>query len=338
MSNFEKINFYKNSIDFMLDIQADDGSITWEKNSKLDPWDHVECAMALVTAGEIEAAKNAYSWMQLSQEEVGGWFSEYQLGSPSKRRVETNFAAYICVGLWHFYLVTKNKDFLEEYFPVLDKAMKFVCSMQTEHGDVLWALDAQGSKLDDSLLTGCSSIYKSLECFYAIKKVLNQELGNIEDIMASLKTSILEKPERFDRGWKSKDRYSMDWYYPILCGLIYGDAARERLKQREKDFIVEGLGCKCVEDEPWITVAESSELVMALAASGQKDRAKEIFSWLHQWKDPKDNLYWTGYVYPDKAFWPVEKPTWTAAAVLLAADTLFKFTDASELFLRDWSK
>ena len=67
-------------------------------------------------------------------------------------------------------------------------------------------------------------------------------------------------------------------------------------------------------------------------------RAKEIFSWLHQWKDPEDNLYWTGYVYPDKAFWPIEKPTWTAAAVLLAADTLYKFTDASELFLKDWSK
>ena len=62
------------------------------------------------------------------------------------------------------------------------------------------------------------------------------------------------------------------------------------------------------------------------------------FSWLHQWKDPKDNLYWTGYVYPDKAFWPIEKPTGTAAAVLLAADTLFKFTEASELFLKDWSK
>lgn len=43
-------------------------------------------------------------------------------------------------------------------------------------------------------------------------------------------------------------------------------------------------------------------------------------------------------MYPDKAFWPIEKPTWTAAAVLLAADTLYKFTDASELFLKDWSK
>jgi GH15 family glucan-1,4-alpha-glucosidase len=91
-------------------------------------------------------------------------------------------------------------------------------------------------------------------------------------------------------------------------------------------------------EEPWVTVAESSELAMALVSSGNQNRAEEIFSWLHQWKDPQDNLYWTGYVYPDKAFWPVEKTTWTAAAVLLAADTLYKFTDASRLFIKDWSE
>ena len=338
MKEMEKIKFFQDSINFILDTQAIDGSISWEKGTKLDPWDHIESAMALAVAGEIKAAKKAYEWMQLNQQEVGGWFSEYKSGSPSKKRIETNFAAYISVGIWHFYLVTKDKDFLEEYFPVIDKAMEFVTSMQTQYGDVLWALNEEGSKLDDSLLTGCSSIYKSLECFCAIKKILNLDLGDLKDIKLSLKQAILNKPERFDRGWKSKDRYSMDWYYPILCGVIDGEDAEERINHKEKDFIVEGLGCKCVEEEPWITVAESSELVMALAACGQNDRAKEIFSWLHQWKDPKDNLYWTGYVYPDKAFWPIEKPTWTAAAVLLAADTLFKFTEASELFLKDWSK
>ena len=338
MKEMEKIKFYQDSINFILDTQAIDGSISWEKGTKLDPWDHIESAMALAVAGEIKAAKKAYEWMQLNQQEVGGWFSEYKSGSPSKKRIETNFAAYISVGIWHFYLVTKDKDFLEEYFPVIDKAMEFVTSMQTQYGDVLWALNEEGSKLDDSLLTGCSSIYKSLECFCAIKKILNRDLGNLKDIKLSLKQAILSKPERFDRGWKSKDRYSMDWYYPILCGVIYGEDAEKRFNHKEKDFIVEGLGCKCVEEEPWITVAESSELVIALAACDQKNRAKEIFSWLHQWKDPRDNLYWTGYVYPDKAFWPIEKPTWTAAAVLLAADTLFKFTEASELFLKDWSK
>ena len=294
--------------------------------------------MALAVAGEIEGAKKAYEWMRSNQEEVGGWFSEYKSGEPSKRRIETNFAAYISVGIWHFYLITKDQDFLEEYFPVLDRAMQFVISMQTQHGDILWALNEKGSRLDDSLLTGCSSIYKSLECFYAIKRLLGKDLGNLKDQMRFLKKAIIEKPERFDRGWKSKDRFSMDWYYPILTGVICGGDAKERFKNREQEFIVEGMGCKCVVEEPWVTIAESAELVMALASSGQLDRAKEIFSWLHQWRDSEDNLYWTGYVYPDKAFWPVEKPTWTGAAVLLAADTLYKFTDASELFLKDWSK
>ena len=338
MKKTEKIDYYQDSINFILDIQASDGSISWEKGTKLDPWDHIESAMALTVAGKIEAAIKAFEWMQLNQEKVGGWFSEYKLGVPSKRRIETNFAAYICVGIWHFYLATKDKGFLEEYFPVLDKAMEFVTSMQTDSGDILWALDEKGSKLDDSLVTGSSSIYKSFECFYAIKRLLNKDLDNLEDRMRSLKKAIKDKPKRFDRGWKSKDRYSMDWYYPILCGVISGVEAVEKIKSREQEFIAEGLGCKCVIEEPWVTIAESSELVMALASCGQTDRAKEIFSWLHQWKDPQDNLYWTGYVYPDKAFWPIEKPTWTAAAVLLAADTLYKFTDASELFLRDWSK
>ena len=109
----DNIEFYRESINLILDIQASDGSITWEKGKKLDPWDHVEGAMALSVAGEIDTAKKAYKWMQSNQEEAGGWFSEYKSGAPSKRRIETNFAAYICVGNWHFYLITKDKDFLD---------------------------------------------------------------------------------------------------------------------------------------------------------------------------------------------------------------------------------
>mgnify|MGYP001278612410 CR=1 FL=1 len=338
MKEIEDIKYYKDSINFILEIQSKDGAICWEKNAKLDPWDHVESAMALTVAGEESAARMAYRWMQRNQVKEGGWYSEYKSGVPTKKRIETNFAAYLAVGLWHYYLITQDKEFLEELFPVLNKAMLFVESMQTEHGDVLWALNEEGSKLDDSLVTGCSSIYKSFDCFYSIKSLLNKDPSNLKEIMNSLKQALIKKPERFDRGWKSKDRYSMDWYYPILCRVFTGKPAEERFENREKEFIVDGMGCKCVVEEPWVTIAESSELVMALAAMGKLDRAKEIFSWLHQWKDSKDNLYWTGYVYPDKAFWPIEKPTWTAAAVLLAADTLYKFTDGSELFIRDWSE
>ena len=80
----DKIEYYQDSIKLILDIQDSDGSITWEKDAKLDPWDHVESAMALTVAGELEEAKKAYEWMQSNQEEVGGWFSEYKSGAPPK--------------------------------------------------------------------------------------------------------------------------------------------------------------------------------------------------------------------------------------------------------------
>ena len=121
----------------------------------------------------------------------------------------------------------------------------------------------------------------------------------------------------------------MDWYYPILCGIYDQEKSIEQVNAKWSEFIVEGMGCKCVKEEPWVTVAESSELVTALVKIGLTSKAESLFNSLHQWRDKKDGLYWTGYVYPDKKFWPVEKPTWTAGAVLLAADALYGFTTVS---------
>ena len=78
-------------------------------------------------------------------------------------------------------------------------------------------------------------------------------------------------------------------------------------------------------------MAESCELVMALLSAGEYQKAVQLFSWLHQFRD-SDGSYWTGYVHRDDALWPLEKPTWTAGAVLLAADALHRITPAAELF------
>ena len=75
MSELQKISYYQDSINFILDVQASDGSISWERNKKFDPWDHIESAMALTVAGETEVAMKAFEWMQLNQEKEGGWCS-----------------------------------------------------------------------------------------------------------------------------------------------------------------------------------------------------------------------------------------------------------------------
>ena len=56
----------------------------------------------------------------------------------------------------------------------------------------------------------------------------------------------------------------MDSYYPILCNCGTQEDAAKLLKK----FYVNGLGIKCVEEEPWVTFAESSECIMALHKIG----------------------------------------------------------------------
>ena len=64
-------------------------------------------------------------------------------------------------------------------------------------------------------------------------------------------------PEAF----ADKSRFSMDWYYPVLGGPLRGAAGRGAARGRLGDFVVPGLGVRCVSDEPWVTGAETCELV-----------------------------------------------------------------------------
>ena len=83
-----------------------------------------------------------------------------------------------------------------------------------------------------------------------------------------------------------------------------------------------GLGLRCVSDRPWVTGAETCELVLALCALGDHDAGGRSCSPSMQHLRHDDGSYWTGYVYPDDARWPEERTTWTAGAVLLAAAAL----------------
>ena len=47
---YSSLEFYKSSVDYILDVQNNDGSIPWEIGKKLDPWDNIEGAMGWVIA------------------------------------------------------------------------------------------------------------------------------------------------------------------------------------------------------------------------------------------------------------------------------------------------
>lgn len=325
-------DFLRPTVDFILRVQTATGEIPWFEGGHSDPWDHTEAAMGLATAGETDAAMQAYRWLASKQLPDGSWWRAYRNDMPDNPdRRETNYVAYIATGIWHQYLVTQDMAVLQEFFPVIERAVDFVLGLQSAHGEIEWAVDNADVPMGDALLTGCSSIYKSLECAGHIAATLNVDRSHWLSARDRLGHALRHRPERFDRTWAPKSRYAMDWFYPILTGVITDKAAVDRLNKRWHEFVEPGLGCRCETQEPWVTVAESCELVLALLAAGDRARAQQVFSWLHQWRDT-DGAFWTGFQFVEDVLWPDEKPTWTAGAILLAADALTGHTAASDLF------
>ncbi len=322
----------RHTVDYIAGIQLSSGAIPWFHGGIVDPWDHVESAMGLTIGGNLDAAEAAYHWLARRQHPDGYWLAAYDGDRVADgTRAETNFVAYLATGVWHHYLATGNRAFLRDLWPTVRAALDFVLSMQARTGEIYWALDTRTGINKDALITGCSSIYRSLDCGIAIAQTLDEPHAHWHVARERLGTALASRPDRFDRTWASKERYSMDWFYPILAGVITGEAARNRLDARWKTFVEPNHGCRCVSDQPWVTIAESCELVMACVAAGQRTRAEALFRQLARYQ-AEDGSWWTGYVFTDQVMWPEERPTWTAGAVLLAADALEGSSATARLF------
>jgi hypothetical protein len=303
--------------DTIAAAQSADGQIPWFPGGHTDPWDHVESAMALDVAGRHDEARSAYEWLRRTQNADGSWFHTYRGSRVLDATRETNFTAYLGVGLWHHYLSTRDGAYLDRMWPVLESALAFVLELQAPGGEIRWARGAGGGIASEALLTGNASMYHSLRCALAIAEHRDEPQPDWELTAAAVGHAVAARPERFS----PRDRYSMDWYYPILGGALRGTAAHERLAEGWDRFVVPGLGVRCVSDRPWVTGAETCELVLALCALGEHARGAELFAAVQHLRHT-DGSYWTGYVYPDEAMWPEERTTWTAAAVVLAAAAL----------------
>jgi hypothetical protein len=303
--------------DSIVAAQASTGQIPWFPGGQIDPWDHIEAAMALDVAGRHGEARAAYEWLRCIQNPDGSWYRSYQGHEVTDPVRESNFTAYLGVGLLHHVRTTGDAAFLDRMWPTLVSALSFVLDLQAPGGQVLWARGPSGAAATEALLTGCSSIYHSLRCALALADLRGEPQPDWELTAATLGHAIAAHPERFS----PRERYSMDWYYPILGGAVRGEAAHQRIADGWDTFVVAGLGVRCVSDRPWVTGAETCELVMALCALGEHGRAAELFADMQHLRHA-DGSYWTGYVYADDARWPEERTTWTSGAVVLAGAVL----------------
>ena len=308
--------------------QKENGEIPWSSQLKTDPWDHVEAAMGLAIGGYHAEAQKAFDWMVQNQLERGCWFSAYKEGIPTDRTQDANLSSYIAVGVYHYYLITGDDAFLRQMWPMIRAAIDFALSLQASGGEIYWAISPEGSIDPMALLTGSSSIYMSVKCALMIAKHLGFNMADWQKARKKLQIAIAHKPQLFNM---TKARFAMDWFYPILAGAMRGATAHERIKSFWKKFVINGQGVRCVSDQNWITLAETSELSLALAAMGNHSLAEIVFNWICD-KRYDDGSYWCGYTYPNMIIWPEEKISWTNAVVLMAADAVYNLTPAGRLF------
>jgi hypothetical protein len=316
----------------IVETQLVSGEIPWSPADKTDPWDHVEAAMGLTVGGHYGRAARAFDWLAGCQLDDGSWYSAYRNGVPEDQTRDANQASYIAVGLLHYYLVTRDRALLCRMWPVLKAAVDFAVRLQAPGGEIYWAVSPEGQVDRMALLTGSSSVFLSLKCAISISRILAHPMLAWEQAVQRLGEAIRNKPHHFNM---TKSRFSMDWFYPVLSGAVTGYPAQQRIHKFWKKFIMEGQGVRCVSDQPWVTVAETSELCIALCAMGNPRLAEILFSWICD-KRHEDGSYWCGFTCPDIVVWPEDKVSWTNAVVLMALDALYRLTPASDLFSHEW--
>jgi hypothetical protein len=286
--------------------------------------------MALDVVGRHDEAAWAYDWLAATQRQDGSWHNYYRSdGSIEERKLDTNVCAYVATGVWHHFRCTSDRKFLDELWPTVERALDWVLAHRRHDRTILWAVEPNERPWDYALLTGTCSIQHALRCGAAVGYATGSPRPDWVEAADVMCTVVACEPSAFE----PKERWAMDWYYPVLTGAILAEDAKIRLGDGWPTFAMEGLGVRCVSDEPWVTASETAEAALAFAAIGDFATATDLLAWTRRHRRA-DGSYVTGLVYPDQIVFPAdETTTYTAAAVILAADAIAGASPASDLFV-----
>ena len=270
------------------------------------------------------APRPRYAWLARHQNADGSWYAAYRTATPDRptdRGRESNFCAYLAVGVWHHYLATGDDAFLDRMWPTVRAAVEFVLALQQPGGQIGWKREADGTAAPRH------------------RRAADRQF--LDPPGAALRARHRRAPRRAAArlgagGRRARPRDppapgAVPGQEPLLDGLVLPGARRRAARARAPRpgssegwdrFVVPGLGVRCVAAQP-VGDRRRERRTRPGAVGGGRVRpcgARSSRDIQHLRAD--DGLYWTGYVFDDDAVWPVERTTWTAGALLLAVAAL----------------
>jgi hypothetical protein len=320
----------RQTADWIASVQLADGMVPWYPGAHADPWNHVEAAMALAAGGRWAEAQRAFDWLMAKQLPDGSWCAAYVPGGVTEPRRDPNTCAYVATGAWWCAELAASTSLLEAVWPMVKRAVQWCLHYQRPGGEVVWSVDPDGVAANFALVAASSSLQQSFACAARIAAALSheQEADSWSRAAAGVASAVATRPQVFT----PKQRWAMDWYYPVLSGVLAGEGARQRMQSRWAEMLVPGLGTRCVADKFWVTAAESAECAMAAARAGMAGEAGELLDWTRHFR-AGDGGYWTGCVHPGCVRFPAgQKSTYSAAAVVIADHVLYERSAAAAIF------
>jgi len=340
---------------WVASVQLPDGMVPWYRGGHADPWNHVEATMALAAAGRSSEVERAFAWLSRQQLPDGSWCAAYVPGGVLEPHRDTNACAYVATGAWWCSQAGMGPAFLGEQWPMVKRALSWCVRQQLPGGEIAWSVGPDGVRANWALLAANSSLHLSLRCAGEIARALGEDPSRWDDLALSVGRAVAQavagrtapaagraavaasvaggaRPTGHRSGFVAKDRWAMDWYYPVLTGTVVGAAARRRLSSRWRDFVVPGLGSRCVSDRFWVTAAETAECAMATFKAGLAVEARELLAATRHLRHPS-GAYWTGCAHPECRRFPGgELSTYSAGAVLIADHVLAGRSPAAGIF------
>jgi hypothetical protein len=299
-------------------LQRPSGMILLAAESGADPWNHVEAAIGLDLAGRHDLALRAYRWLESAQRGDGSWLASYDRdGVATADYVDTNAVGYVASGVLAHLCASGDEAGCAALYPVVEAALEFICAHERGTGTMPWSVRDDGTESPLRLLTGSASLASSLRHGAELAGRLGRDGARWRAAGDRIAAEVAAREGEF----ADKSEFAMDWYYPVLAGVINGDAARARLRAGESRFVTSD-GVLCRSDRRWVTSAETAEAAIAYVRAGDGERARALFATLVDKQLPSGG-YLTGLVYPERSEFPKgESTSYSDAAVLMAADVL----------------
>ena len=311
-------------------VQQPSGAIGWP-DGHIDAWNHVECAMALSRVRAARPARRAYDWLRASQRADGSWPKQTAAGGvvtdPADREQPGRLrrGRRLARASGHRRRGVRGADVARG--AQRRSSSCWACRRRAARSSGSGAADGTPGPLRpaDRLLQhatrACAARSRWPSSSGEPQPDWELAAGQLGHVVAS-------HPEAF----ADKSRFSMDWYYPVLGRPgARRRPARPGWPRAGPTSWCPGLGVRCVSDQPWVTGAETCELVLALDANGDHARAAGAVR-RHPAPAGPDGGYWTGWQFVNRATSRPSSSSWTAAAMILAADALSGATGGAGLF------